>query len=224
MERQTEKKSARLAMQGCLYTVIAPAGIMAGLETVRDCMKDDALRLFLGHALLHEIMPSMGLNRDVLEPVAMAVCRDMESPLVRQDLIPLASNGVRAWAEETLPLLKAYTEREGRVPPCLCMSLSVLIMLFSGVRREEDGSCAFLQGGDRHEVREDEEILTSFSRLSCDMAPESLAYAVLSDRAVWEEDLRDIPGLEEKVAGQLRDLQLLGLRAAMEEAWRETED
>ena len=52
------------------------------------------------------------------------------------------------------------------------------------------------------------------------MPPETLAYAVLSDRVAWQTDLRRIPGLEDQVTGQLRDLQLLGLRAALEKAWK----
>ena len=53
------------------------------------------------------------------------------------------------------------------------------------------------------------------------MPPEMLSYAVLSDRAMWEEDLREIPGLEDKIADQLRDLQLIGLRAALAKAWKD---
>lgn len=215
-----EQKNARLAMQGCLYTVIAPAGVMAGLDTVRDCMKDETLRPFLGHALLHEIMPSMGLGRETLEPVAMAVCRDMEAPEIVQPLSLLLVNGVRAWAQQTLPLLIRFQEREDRIPPCLSMSLAALIMLFSGARRQADGRYAYLKKGENSYFSEDEEILSAFSRLSCDMPPETLAYAVLSDRLAWQTDLRRIPGLEDQVTGQLRDLQLLGLRAALEKAWK----
>ena len=36
---------------------------------------------------------------------------------------------------------------------------------------------------------------------------------------MWGEDLREIPGLEDMVTDQLRDLQLIGLRAAMRRAW-----
>ena len=64
----------------------------------------------------------------------------------------------------------------------------------------------------------------SFSRLSCDMPPESLAYAALSDRAIWEEDLREIPGLEDTIASQLRDLQLLGLMEAIKKTWKKYEE
>ena len=42
------------------------------------------------------------------------------------------------------------------------------------------------------------------------------AYAVLSDRDIWEKDLREIDGLTDLITDQIRDLQLLGLRAAME--------
>ena len=52
------------------------------------------------------------------------------------------------------------------------------------------------------------------------MPSESLAYAALSDRAIWEEDLRDIPGLEDLITEQLRDLQLLGLLDALAQAWK----
>lgn len=207
-------------MQGCLLSTVLPAGVMAGLETVRDCMRDETLRPFLGHALLHEIMPSMGLGKETLDPIAIAVCRDMEQPQVIQPLALLLQGAVRAWAAQALPLLKAYVEREDAPPPCLSMGLSTLIMLFAGARRDENGDFTFIKNGETCYFSEDEEILLSFSRLSCDMPPESLAYAALSDRTIWEEDLRDVPGLEETVASQLRDLQLLGLKEALDRAWR----
>ena len=213
-----EKNSARLRMQGCLTQTVLAAGYMAGLQTVEDCMRDETVRPFLGHALLHEIMPNLGLTRETLDPMAMAVCRDMEHPLVRQPLALLLPNAVRAWADAALPVLIRYQEREDRCPPCLCMGLSCLIMLFSGARQDDGGAYWTVRDGEKCRLSEDEDILFSFSRLSCDMPPESLAYAALSDRAVWDRDLREIPGLEDTIAFQLRDLQLLGLREALKKA------
>ena len=102
------------------------------------------------------------------------------------------------------------------------MGLSALIMLYAGARRTEDGRYACLSDGEEVPLSDDGEALYSFSRLSCDMPPETLSYAVLSDRAIWEEDLREVPGLEERIGSQLRDIQLLGLRAALERAWQES--
>ena len=220
----TEKKNARERIQGCLYSLILPAGVMAGLDTVRDCMHDPVLRPFLGHALLHEIMPSMGLGKETLDPMAVEICGEMENPAIVQPLALLMPNAVRAWRAQALPVLKTFEDREGELPPCLCMSLSLLVMLFSGARQDDEGRYTYLKNGETCYFNEDEEILFSFSRLSCDMPPESLAYAALSDRAIWEEDLREIPGLEERIAAQLRDLQLLGLLETIEKTWKEYED
>ena len=57
-------KQTRLAMQGSLLSTILCPGLIAGLDTVRDCMKDSDIRPFLGHTLLHEIMPNLGLTRE----------------------------------------------------------------------------------------------------------------------------------------------------------------
>ncbi len=221
---RAENKNARERMQGCLLSLILPAGVMAGLDTVKDCMRDPVLRPFLGHALLKEIMPCMGLGKETLDPLAVEICGEMESPSIAQPLALLMPNAVRAWREQALPVLKRFEEREGGLPPCLCMSLSLLIMLFSGARRDGEGRYTYLKNGETCYFSEDEEILFSFSRLSCDMPPESLAYAALSDRAIWEEDLRCVPGLEDRIAAQLRDLQLLGLMEAVEKTWEAYRD
>ena len=215
-------QAARARMQGSLTATILCAGWMAGLDTVPACMKDEDIRPFLGHALLHEIMPSLGLNREELDPMAMAVCGEMEGGAFAQPL--LLQGAVAAWREQALPLLLRYEEREDRIPPCLCMGLACLVMLFAGVRQEQDGRCTYLRQGESCDLTADPDVLDAFSRLSCDMPPEMLSYAVLSDRALWETDLKEVPGLEEKLADQLRDLQLLGLRVALNKAWRETAD
>ena len=222
-KRRERMNSAETRMRGSLLSVILPAGMLAGLDTVQDCMKEETLRAFLGHTLLHEIMPCLGEHRDILDPAAMVVCKELESPAIIHPLSLLLTNAVRAWASQALPLLKEYENRDGHLPPCLCLSLATLIMLFAGTRQQEDGRYTILKNGERCFISEDEEILASFSRLSCDMPPESLAYAALSDRAIWDEDLREIPGLEDLIAEQLRDLQLLGLLDALAKAWKNHE-
>ena len=214
----TARQDAKLRMEGALQSLIVAPGLLLGLDTVRDCMKDDTLRPFLGHALLHEIMPSMGLGRQVLDPLAMEVCGEMEAPSVMQPLSLLLPNAVRAWGAQALPLLKRYQEREETIPPCLSMSLAALIMLFAGAKRGGDGRYTYIKKGEECALDEDEEILSSFARMSCDMPSEALSYAVLSDQAMWDADLRDVPGLEDKIADQLRDVQLLGLAAALDKA------
>ena len=212
--------SARPMMQGALQSTIVPAGYLLGLETLGEAMKDKEVRQFFGHTLLHEIMPCVDLPKGELEPLAMALCREMEGPLARQPLLSFLQNGIRAWAAQVLPILEAYEKKNFALPPCLCFGLSVLIMFYAGARKNAEGAYEGVREGKTYPVEESEETLLAFSRFSCDMPPEMLAYAVLSDQDIWEKDLREIEGLETLIAGQLQDLQLIGLRAAMEKAWK----
>lgn len=203
-------------MEGALRAVMAPPAMLLGLDTVGAAMKDEALRLFLGHALLREIVPCQPVPRQEAAKQAAALCETLEREKADEPLREDAT--VTKWKTYVLPLVKGYEAMEFELPPCLCFSLAALVMHFAGLR-QEDGEYRDAQGGGA--PKEPEEILLAFSALSCDMPPESLAYAVLADRELWGEDLRDVPGLEDRLTDLLRDLQLLGLGAAMEKSWHE---
>ena len=220
-EKAVAMQQQKMVMEGALLSTIAPAGYLMGLNTVKECMKDEEMRAFLGHALLHEIMPLIPLQKADVDQLAMELCGEMEKPDIARPLLSLTQNGVRAWEKQALPLLEKFESREGILPPCLCMGLSILIMYFSGAKRNAQGAYEGLRAGEAYTAQEDEEVLLAFSRLSPDMPPETLAYAVLSDRDIWEKDLREIDGLTEKITDQIRDLQLLGLRAAMKKSCQE---
>lgn len=216
-----EKQQARMQMEGCLKAVIAQAGYLSGLDTVKDCMKDETLRAFLGHALLDEIMPVIPLEKDKVSALAMEICKEMEQPALEESLLSLCQNGARAWEQNVLPLLARYLQQEGVIPRCLSFSLSCLIMYFSGARKNAEGLFEGLRAGAPYAAQEDEGVLSAFARLSPDMPPESLAYAVLSDRDIWETDLRELDGLADTIENQIRDLQILGLKEAMKRAYGE---
>ena len=220
-ERMAAMQQQKMVMEGALLSTIAPAGYLAGLNTVEECMKDEEIRDFLGHALLHEIMPVIPLQKADVDQLAMEICAEMEKPDISRPLLSLTQNGVRAWEKQVLPILEKSESREGILPPCLCMGLAILIMYFSGARKNAQGAFEGLRAGEAYIAQEDEDVLLAFSRLSPDMPPETLAYAVLSDRDIWEKDLREIDGLTDKITDQIRDLQLLGLRAAMKKSCEE---
>lgn len=212
-------KLRKVRMLNGAHTTMALAGYLAGLDTVGDCMADEDLRDFLGHALLEEIMPNVPLPRQEVAEFAMATCQRFENPFNRHALLSIALNSVSKWAARVLPTMRDYEQKNGRIPPCLCFGLAALIMFYAGIRPNDDGDYMGVRDGESYLVQDDPHVLASFAHLSCDMPPETLAYAVLSDQEMWGEDLRLLPGLEDKVADQLRDMQIIGLRAAMRRAW-----
>ena len=106
-----------------------------------------------------------------------------------------------------LPLIRAWAEENFEPPRKLSFALAATIMLYAGARPNEKGRYEVLRGGERHVLADDPQALAVFATLAHDMPPEALAYAALADRELWGEDLRDIDGLEQRVALDIARLQ-----------------
>ena len=95
----------------------------------------------------------------------------------------------------------------------LCrLSLAAAVMLYAGAREDERGIYRVRRGEASFALRDEPKVLQSFARLAHDMPAESLAYAVLADRDLWGEDLREIDGLELRLSLGLSSIQRIGLR------------
>ena len=202
-------------MLGGAGVLIAAAGMLCGHETVGAAMRDESFRALLGSALIHEIGPGLEeLAEDAL-PYAARVTAYLENACGEEGWPAIGENLIARFVACVLPAIAEYEKREAVLPPCLCFGLSSLIMLYAGIRKNAEGVYVLPAEEKEVPVPDAPAALEAFARMSCDMPPESLAYAALSDREVWGCDLREIDGLEDRVTDQLRDMQLLGARAAM---------
>ncbi|MBE5777256.1 MAG: hypothetical protein E7326_07075 [Clostridiales bacterium] len=195
----------------------APA-FLCGFDKSDEAMRDDSLRAYLGSALMHEIMPYLPYEKKTVEASVIAACAMLENRVTPVVLMDRIRNLPERMEKEMLPLMDKYATEHFAFPPCLTLSLAAMMMLFAGTRRSEEGGYTLARGEDVLPISGDEEMLEAMSHLSCDMAAESMVYAVLSDRVVWTRDLRDVPGLEDSVTGAITDIQLLGMRDAMKKA------
>lgn len=204
----------RQRMLGGAGVIVAAAGYLCGIDTVGGAMRDELLRQLLGNALIYEAAPCLPMREEGLR-YAARVCAYLENACGDETWPAMGENLIVRFVACVLPGIAAYEKRNGTLPVCLCFALSALIMLYAGVRKNQDGEYVLPGESGEASVLDAPAALAAFSRMSCDMPPESLAYAALSDREVWGADLREIEGLEDRVTEQLRDMQLLGARAAM---------
>lgn len=182
---------------------MAALGSLHGNETLAECMKDEPLRDLVGHALLDEMLPYAPMSKEALAPYIISCYERYANPM-NDNRLPDAARGlIHKFSKGILPAVRAYAEEHFEPPKYLTVALSATILLYADVRRKGDGYETVV-GEATIPVHESPEVLDAFSRLSSDMSPDSLAYAVLSDRTLWDGmDLREIDGLEEQVIGNL---------------------
>ncbi|MBR5232010.1 MAG: hypothetical protein IKW00_07170 [Clostridia bacterium] len=206
---------AYLAMHEGVRAILPTPAYLCGLNTVKECMEDEFVRDFAAHALADEIAPQLSLSREealrYAADVFIALGKEGENLL----LTDLAENSVSRYARYVLPMLARHVQNKKSVPPCLCFALSALIMFYAGARDDGKGGYQGVREEAYYPIRDEEEVMHTFSRMSCDMDCDSMAYAVLSDWEMWNNDLRNVPGLLDGVTGQVRDIQLLGSKTAL---------
>ena len=190
-----------------LFAMAAP-GWLLGCETLADCMRHAALRRWMGGVWMNEILPGAPLPRERVAERVIETCARFENPMNDNRILNAASGLLARFVRGALPIVRARAAEDFEPPRALAFALAATIMLYAGARPNAAGEFEVARGSQTAVLRDDPEALAVFARLSHDMPPESLAYAALADRELWQgADLRDIEGLESRVALDIAAMQ-----------------
>lgn len=189
--------------------LMAAAGWLNGCDTLSDCMRHERLRRFVGEGFTGEIMPALqDIDRAALEGAVIESFGRYENPLNRNRILRCADRLIARFRLGALPAIRRYAGENFEPPRRLAFALAATVMLYAGARPGPEGDGYEVARGRQTEtLRDDPDVLEGFATLAHDMPPESLAYAALADRELWGEDLREIDGLEARVALDIARMQ-----------------
>jgi len=197
----------RRAFDAGLFAMAAP-GWLLGCDTLSDCMKHERLRAFVGRVYTEELLPADPNARAALAPQVIQAFERFENPLNDNALLPVARPLLARFRRAVLPIIRAWAAENFEPPRLLSFALAATVMLYAGARPNAQGCYEVYRGTQVHALEDDPDALAVFATLSHDMPPEALAYAALADRELWHgEDLREIDGLEARVALDIANLQ-----------------
>ena len=128
------------------HTCLAPAALMCGYKTVGEAVGDESFKKYLEKALYSEIVPTLDINRNVLEGFAKAVIERFSNPYIKHELLGITLNCVSKFKVRVLPTILEYQKRFGKIPPILTFSFAALI--------------AFYKNGGRFPLTDDERNIT----------------------------------------------------------------
>ena len=190
-----------------LFAMAAP-GWLLGCDTLSDCMKHARLRAFVGHACYDELLGADPEARRRDAAYVIQCFERFENPLTRNGILASARPLLARFARGALPAIRAWAAENFEPPRRLTFALAATIMLYAGARPDGRGVWRVARGRQSEAIHDDPGALAVFATLSHDMPPEALAYAVLADRELWRgANLRDIDGLEQRVALDIANIQ-----------------
>jgi tagaturonate reductase len=202
------------------HTMTVLAAILAGKDTVKQCMDDPIIASYLKRGLFEEIIPTLDLPIADLESFATAVLERFANPFVKHQLLSIALNSTSKFRARVLPSIREYVKRFGKIPNRLAFSLAALIAFYRGT--EMRGSALIGHRDEtEYQIQDDAPALEVFrkawKRFASSSDVQSLVNEVLSS-PLWGDDLTSIAGVGESTAAHLKAIQTRGALAAMQAA------
>jgi tagaturonate reductase len=187
------------------HTVLAPVAYLAGLNIVKESLRDDVISKFIYMVMFKELISTLDLPKKELQKFADDVLERFNNPFVHHFLTSIMLNSFPKFKTRDLPGMKTYLERKGELPAGLVLGLAAIITYYKGGKR-----------GNTEIVPNDDKAIVDLLKILWSLKDVSVvAKGVLAAEFIWGENLNEIPGLTEKLTFYLRIIDEFGMKEAV---------
>ncbi len=146
-------KKRKVRILNGAHTLMVPAAILAGLESVGEAMNDELIFSFMKGGIYNEIIPTLDLPKNELLGFAGDVIERFRNPFIKHLLSSIALNSVSKFAVRDLPSLLEYIRIKGEEPIYLTFSLAALIAFYkTGEANDSPEVMSFMKNASPKEI------------------------------------------------------------------------
>lgn len=209
----TPYKKRKVRILNGAHTGFVLGAYLAGYDIVRDCMHDATVLSYMNKMLLQEIVPILPLDQEDCKQFAAAVEDRFNNPFVNHELMSISLNSTSKWRARNMPSFLEYIEKNGKLPTCLTMSFAAYIAFFSNDIQGlgEKGLTCKRAKGNEYVVSDDRWVLEFYNAHKNDSVA-ALVHAVMTNEAMWGQDLTQVAGFE---AATIKNLTLIREQGAL---------
>ncbi|MBQ7925525.1 MAG: tagaturonate reductase [Lachnospiraceae bacterium] len=212
-DNQKPYKQRKVRILNGAHTSFVLASYLAGNDYVKESMEDELICQFMMDTLFKEVIPTLTLPKAELEEFARAVITRFNNPYVKHALLAISLNSVSKWRARCMPSFLGYVEQQGGLPVHLTFSLAALMAFYSSTELCEDALIGHREGQE-YRIQDDRAVLEFFKDYS-DKDELTFVKAFLGREDFFGQDLNQIDGLTEAVAGYLAEIRTMGMREAL---------
>ncbi|MEJ7644074.1 MAG: tagaturonate reductase [Chryseolinea sp.] len=178
------------------HTSMMAFAYLRGLRTVKEAIDDPTTGAFIRQTIEQEIIPTLPLPANELKAYAADVMDRFGNPYIRHELASIALNSISKFKVRVLPTILGYINIKAALPSNLIRAFAALILFYRGEWR-----------GDKMPVKDLPEVIAIFKAAWMNDDVESVVTNILSNTALWDQDLTGIDGMQEAVIQALHDLE-----------------
>lgn len=134
----TPYKKRKVRILNGAHTMLSPAAMLMGVETVREAMENSVIAEFVNKGIFDEIIPTIDMPDDELKTFAGDVLERFKNPFIDHYLSSIILNSVSKFRVRVLPSIKDYMSVYNDIPKCLVFSLAALLMFYKTGTPDDD--------------------------------------------------------------------------------------
>lgn len=214
-DNQKPYKQRKVRILNGAHTSFVLASYLAGNDIVLTSMQDEVVFNFMKKTIFDEVIPTLTLPRADLVDFAEAVITRFNNPYVKHSLLSISLNSVSKWRARCMPSFLGYIEMKKELPKHLTFSLAALMAFYKGTEIRDKALIGH-RDGQEYQIMDDKAVLEFFAANSGKPSLE-FAGAFLGSTDFFGQDLTQIDGLVEAVAGYLDEIAQKGMRKTLED-------
>ncbi len=186
-------KEQKVKLLNGAHTFMVPIGYLYQVDTVLEVMTNDELSSLVKRFMFEEVVPTINLDKGMVEGYANSVIERFTNPFIRHELISISLNSTTKYLTRILPSVLDYYNKENKLPKLSLFALASLIVFFKGDRN-----------GTTIALKDDQVFLDKWSSLWTDHNNNKITTThLVSDVLSWEHwgtDLSKIDGFVDNVS------------------------
>lgn len=212
-DNQKPYKQRKVRILNGAHTSFVLASYLCGNDLVKESMDDPDIKNFMVKTIFDEVIPTLTLPEAELKEFAEAVITRFNNPYVKHALLSISLNSVSKWRARCMPSLLGYVDKFGKLPAHMTFSLAALMAFYHGTEIRDKALIGH-RDGQEYNILDDMAVL-EFFRDNCEKDTKTFVTAFLGNETFFGQDLNQVAGLTDAVAGYLDDIKANGMRAAL---------
>lgn len=196
-------RELKLRLLNGTHTLSCGLAFLAGHETVKAAMNNEAMAAYMEGLMMHEIIPAITdihIRNDAAIRFAGAVLDRFRNPAIEHRWLSICAQYTAKLKMRVLPALLQYQRRTGQVPALMALGFAAHAL--------------FMRGGDGYTITD--EHAGWYAEQWKLHSPEVLIKTAFGNQAIWGQDLNAIPGFAQLVTTMLKALIEQGVAAYLE--------
>jgi tagaturonate reductase len=184
------------------HTGMVTMALMMGCETVMDAFNTPAIEKFVNDMVAEEVIPMIEEDQAELKEFAASILERFYNPYIKHLLKSISLNSLSKWEARNYPTVKDNWFKAGKVAEHECMSFAALMAYYSPKSGfEPDDTAEFVAYIRNNWNSEDLEGTVS---------------KIVKESGIFTVDFSEVPGFIPTVAKYLKDIEELGMKAALD--------